>query len=286
MNNTVLVGIVTRDRADILPKALDSALAQAVPALKVAVIDDGSVDGTPGLAARYPAVSWTHRAVSEGYMSARNELMARDGFDFFVSLDDDAWFLRDDEIATALRYLNDHPAVAAVAFDILAPDQPEPRAVGTPEPVSMFIGCGHVLRLSAVRQVGAYEAVPGSYGGEEKDLCLRLMDAGCSVVRLPGVHVWHDKSPVARIIPQQHRSGVCNDLVMTLRRTPLVVLPAALLSKLFRHLVFSWRNGLMGSCLAGFGLFIQTLPDMLKSRRPVRMKTIREYVKLSRRQPS
>lgn len=286
MKNSVLVGIVTRDRADILPKALDSALAQAVPALKVAVIDDGSMDGTPALAARFPQVTWTHRASSQGYMSARNELMARDGFDYFVSLDDDAWFLRDDEITTALRYLEEHPEVAAVAFDILAPDQPAARSIGAPEPVSMFIGCGHVLRLSAVRQVGAYDSVPGSYGGEEKDLCLRLMDAGYSIVKLPGVHVWHDKSPVARIIPQQHRSGVCNDLVMTLRRTPLAVLPAALLSKIFRHMVFSWRNGLMGSCLAGFGLFIQTMPDMLKSRRPVRMKTIREYVKLSRRQPS
>lgn len=284
MNNSVLVGIVTRDRADILPKALDSALAQVVPELKVAVIDDGSTDGTRGLAPRFPGVSWTHRESSQGYMSARNELMARDVFDFFVSLDDDAWFLRDDEIVTAVRYLNDHPEVAAVAFDILAPDQPEPKAVGTPEPVPMFIGCGHVLRLSAVREVGAYESVPGSYGGEEKDLCLRLMDAGYAVVKLPGVHVWHDKSPVARIIPQQHRSGVCNDLVMTLRRTPSAVLPAALLAKLFRHMAFSWRNGLMDSCIAGFGLFIQTLPDMWKSRRPVRMETIRAYMKLSRRQ--
>lgn len=278
----VLVGIVTRNRAGILPKALASALAQTVPNLQVAVIDDGSTDDTPKLSAQFPQVSWMRRETGQGYMSARNELMARPGLDFFVSLDDDAWFLRTDEIAVALQYLNEHPAVAAVAFDILAPDQPATRERGAARPAATFIGCGHMLRLAAVREVGAYAPTPGGYGGEEKDLCLRLMDAGYSIVRLPGVHVWHDKTPVAREIPHQHRSGVCNDLVMTLRRTPLWVLPLALPAKLFRHLRFSWRAGLVGPCLAGFALFTRSLPSICRSRRSVRMETLRAYLRLSR----
>ena len=120
----VLVGIVTRNRAGILPRALASAFAQSAPNLQVAVIDDGSTDETPKLPAQFPEVSWVRRETGQGYMSARNELMARPGCDFYVSLDDDAWFLRNDEIAVALQYLTEHPSVAAVAFDILAPDQP------------------------------------------------------------------------------------------------------------------------------------------------------------------
>ena len=282
MSPSVLVGIVTRNRAGILPKALASAFAQSVANLQVAVIDDGSTDDTPKLAAQFPKVSWVGRETGQGYMSARNELMARPGFDFFVSLDDDAWFLRTDEIAVALQYLVEHPSVAAVACDILSPDQPTARERGAAQPVATFIGCGHVLRLAAVRKVGAYEPTPGGYGGEEKDLCLRLMDAGYSIVRLPGVHVWHEKTPVAREIPHQHRSGVCNDLVMTLRRTPLMVLPLALPAKLFRHLRFSSRAGLLGPCLAGLALFIRSLPAICRSRRPVRLETLRAYVQLSR----
>ena len=277
----VLVGIVTRNRAGILPKALASAQAQ-VPHVQVAVLDDGSTDATPLLRIQFPQVAWQRWDVNQGLMSARNELMARPGFDFYVSLDDDAWFLRTDEITVALQYLNEHPAVAAVAFDILAPDQPATRERGGAQPAATFIGCGHVLRLAAVREVGAYEPTPGSYGGEEKDLCLRLMDAGHAIVRLPGVHVWHDKTPVAREIPQQHRSAICNDLVMTLRRTPLLVLPLALPVKMFRHLRFSWRAGLLQPCLAGFALFARSLPTILRSRRPVRMETLRAYVQLSR----
>lgn len=282
MTPSVLVGVITRNRAGILPQALASAAAQTVPNLQVAVIDDGSTDDTPKLAAQFPRVGWQRRETAQGYMSARNELMSRPGFDFFVSLDDDAWFLRGDEIAVALQHLKEHPSVAAVAFDILAPDQPVARERGAAQSVAMFIGCGHVLRLAAVREVGAYEPTPGGYGGEEKDLCIRLMDAGYSIVRLPGVHVWHDKTPVAREIPHQHRSGVCNDLVMTLRRTPLLVLPLALPAKLFRHLRFSWRAGLVRPCLAGFALFTRSLPAICRSRRAVRMETLRAYVQLSR----
>src|SRR5437762_12405020 len=50
--------------------------------------------------------------------------------------------------------------------------------------------------LSAAREVGLYEANPGSYGVEEKDLCLRLLDAGYKIVKLSGVHVWHDKTEI------------------------------------------------------------------------------------------
>ena len=147
----VLVGIVTRNRAGILPRALASAFAQSAPNLQVAVIDDGSTDETPKLPAQFPEVSWVRRETGQGYMSARNELMARPGCDFYVSLDDDAWFLRNDEIAVALQYLTEHPSVAAVAFDILAPDQPgahkaDLSALATMELVNRHYVMTQVLR--------------------------------------------------------------------------------------------------------------------------------------------
>lgn len=279
--SSVLVGIVTLNRAAILPKAIDSALAQT-RRLDVMVIDDASTDETPGLAARYPDVAWIRRPDNQGYMSARNEMMAIAGYDYFVSLDDDAWFMTEHEAGRALDYLDAHPSVAAVAFDILSPDQPAPQPRREPEPAANFIGCGHVLRLSAVREVGAYEATPGSYGGEEKDLCLRLMDAGYGIVRIPGAHVWHDKTPVARELLSQHRSGVCNDLVMTLRRTPLVALPLALPAKLARHWLFARRHGLLEPCREGMRLFRRSLREVLRSRRPVRLSTLLKYMSLSR----
>src|SRR5207253_4407316 len=125
-----------------------------------------------------------------------------------------------------------------------------------------------------------YEEMPGTYGVEEKDLCLRLIDASYGVVRLKGVHVWHDKSTIARQPNEQLRSGVCNDLVMAVRRTPLVLLPAAMLSKFYRHLLFGVRKQAVRPVLAGFTLFFRMLPCVWRSRRPVRASTLRTFMQL------
>ena len=207
--------------------------------------------------------------------------MSSAGADYFVSLDDDAWFLRGDEISIAIDVLEENPRIAAIAFDILSPDRSDLRQREPHRPTALFIGCGHVLRLAAVQAVGVYEASPGSYGGEEKDLSLRLMDAGFQIALLPGVHVWHDKSALARIVPQQHRSGVCNDLVMTLRRTPGPLLLLALLAKISRHFLFSWKSGLTRACLQGFSLFLRSIPSVWHARRPVKTTTLREFIRLS-----
>jgi GT2 family glycosyltransferase len=277
----VRVGIVTWNRAEILPKAISSALAQEYPNLQVALLDNASTDATNELAPGFPKVDWIRWGENRGYMVARNHFMAMDGAAYFVSLDDDAWFLQGDEIRMAVDYLEQHAQVAAVAFDIVSPDRPQSVPRSEPHPTALFIGCGHVLRLSAVREVGGYEAAPGSYGGEEKDLCLRLWDAGYQVVKLPGVHVWHDKTPVARDLPAQHRSAVCNDLILTLRRTPAGLLPMALLAKLYHHWKFARSHGLTDSCSEGVKLFFRSIPQAWKSRHPVRLATLRAYMRLT-----
>lgn len=276
------IGVVTRNRAAILSRAIASALRQKGIDACVTVLDDGSTDETTALQTRFRDVTWLRRQEVGGHISARNELMARGDFDYFVSLDDDAWFLNDDEVAVAIEFLERNKSVAAIGFDILSADHPHVQERGTPETIATFIGCGHALRMSAVREVGAYELTPGRYGGEEKDLSLRLMDAGYKIIRLPGVHVWHEKTRVARQLLAQHRSGVCNDLVMTLRRTPLFLLPMAFLAKFYRHVIFSLKHGLLRQCLQGFSLFATSVPAVWRSRRPVKVATLRSFMRLGR----
>jgi GT2 family glycosyltransferase len=278
----ILIGIVSRNRAAILPKALDSARHQSASHTTIAVIDDASSDGTPALQNQYSDVEWTIRLRQDGLMSARSEFMSREEFDYFVSLDDDAWFLVGDEIEYALRCFNADPKLAVVAFDILSPDKPEQRERTGPKQSHTFVGCGHMVRVSAARQVGLYAPAPGGYGAEENDLSLRLLDAGWGLVIVPGVHVWHDKTPVARDLYWQHRSGVCNDLVMATRRTPLWILPAVIGGKVISHLVFAQRRNLLKPCLAGFGLYLRSQPLVWKWRRPVRLGTLRSYAALAR----
>lgn len=282
MVDRVLIGIVTRNRGGILPKALTSALSQSVPGATIAVIDDASSDNTSQLQDRFPQVDWVLRTVQDGLMSARNQFMAREGFDYFVSLDDDAWFMQGDEIQIALKYFSEDPSLAAVAFDILSPDRPDTRPRGSAQPTALFIGCGHMLRLSTVRAVGYYVPTPGGYGGEEKDLCLRLIEADQKILFLPGVHIWHDKTMVARDLAAQHRSGVCNDLALAIRRTPMPLLMVIVPVKVGRHLMFSWRAGLITPCIAGLALLARSLTMVWRWREPVSLEALRTYFALSR----
>jgi GT2 family glycosyltransferase len=276
----LLVGIVTRNRAALVSRAIESALAQRQISARVAVIDDGSQDETSGLSARFPSVEWLTKTKPEGYMAARNYWMKDASAKYFVSLDDDAWFLAGDELETAVSFMEQNPRVGAIAFDILSPDRPQPQERAGPEKVSSFIGCGHLLRLSAVREVGGYDELPGSYGAEEKDLCLRLMDASYDVVRLGGVHVWHEKTLVARELTEQIKSGVCNDLVMAVRRTPLLLLPPAMVMKFYRHIRFGVRKGLLHPVLGGIWMFLRYVPKSLASRHAVRTSTLRAFMQL------
>jgi GT2 family glycosyltransferase len=278
----VLIGIVTHNRVSILPKAIQSALSQSYPNLQVSVLDDGSSDGTSALQTDFPAVRWYRWESPRGYLEARNHFMCTTIADYYLSLDDDAWFLEGDEVAVAIAHMESKPRVGALAFDILSPDRPNPAARSAPRPTSMFIGCGHVVRISALRECGFYAPSPGLYGSEEKDLCLRLLDGQWDIHLLPGVHVWHDKSAVARDQFAQHRSGVCNDLVFALRRCPLPLMLAILPVKMMSHLRFSLRTDLLRPCVEGFVLFLRHALAVWESRNPVRPETFAEFLRRSR----
>lgn len=281
----VLIGITSKNRAAILPKAIMSALDQQCGDKIVAVFDDASTDGTALLVSAYPQVQWTISDIPRGLMYARNLFLEISDAEYFCSLDDDAWFLAKDTLQQGLTYLAANENVAAIAFDILSPDGSDKKLDGSkainPVETNIYIGCGHILRVSAAKQAGAYLSSPGFYGSEEKDLCIRLIDQGHRIIKMEGLYVWHDKTNIARDQPAQHRSGVCNDLVFMWRRTPFIFLIPALFSKLFKHIIFSVRYkevSLLKPCLKGIGDFIKILFSFNIHRKAVSVKAFKKYM--------
>lgn len=276
----ILIGIISKNRADILPMAIQSALAQRNVEISVAVYDDNSTDNTRLLAKRFPQVEWHFSEFDLGYVFGRNKLMTETDAQFYCSLDDDSWFLSESELKIALDTFNSDPNIAAIAFDILSPDRPHTLPIAKPIETNMFIGCGHVLRLSAVKEVGFYEPNPGFYGGEEIDLCIRLIDKGYKIVKLPGIHVWHDKTMVSRDVKRQIRSGVCNDMVFAFRRIPGMKVWPILLLKALSHLRFSLLNNKMkflSSSINGLKDFATLLVRKEIRRKPVSNAAYKKY---------
>ena len=91
---SVSVVIPTYNRARLLPRALDSVLAQTFGNLEVLVIDDGSTDGTTALMARYhdPRVRYLVQPANAGVSAARNRGMREARGEWIAFLDsDDEW---------------------------------------------------------------------------------------------------------------------------------------------------------------------------------------------------
>ena len=88
----VSVIVPTHDRHDLLPRALDSIVAQTRAPLELIVVDDGSKDGTAGmLRRRYPDVVLIEQSHG-GVSSARNRGIEASRGDWIAFLDsDDEW---------------------------------------------------------------------------------------------------------------------------------------------------------------------------------------------------
>lgn len=282
---SVLLGIVSKNRKDLLVKAINSGYLQKGVEVNISVVDDASNDGTRSIAKDFPLVNWIWQKEERGYLVGRNMLMKESEQEFYCSLDDDSWFLEEDALRLAVDIMVKDPEVACVAFDILSPERPISARRSSPISTANYIGCGHLLRLSAVREAGYYNPNPLRYGGEEKDMCLGLLNLGYSIKFLPGVHVWHAKTMIGRDMAKQHMESLCNDLVITFRRSPLVFLPALLPYKMLSHAVFSLRydgGKYWSAYLRGIKKFIQSMIRFRLDRKPVTISTYLKFIQLLR----
>lgn len=94
MNSQPLVSaiITTKNRAEILPRAIDSVINQTYKNIEIIVIDDGSTDQTPTVIAEYQkkqSLTLIRNEESVGACQARNQGIERAKGEFIAGLDDD-----------------------------------------------------------------------------------------------------------------------------------------------------------------------------------------------------
>jgi glycosyltransferase involved in cell wall biosynthesis len=99
VNRTVSVVLPTHNRAALLPRAIDSVLAQTWPNWELIVVDDGSTDDTVSIVQRYQSahpqrVVFVHQEHG-GASTARNTGLARASGQWIAFLDSDDVFAPD-----------------------------------------------------------------------------------------------------------------------------------------------------------------------------------------------
>lgn len=177
--------IPVRDRAGLVGRAIDSALAQTETSLEVVVVDDGSQDATPAVLSGYGERIVAVRRPPEGRSAARNAGIERARGELIAFLDsDDAW--HPDKIERQLAFHDAHPEVAMSAHGLekIHPDgRVEPEAPrGDTESLResflaiadhfAFVPSAVMVRTEVARAVGGFD--PEFDGTEDLDFALKV----------------------------------------------------------------------------------------------------------------
>jgi glycosyltransferase involved in cell wall biosynthesis len=114
---TISIVIPTYNRADILPRALESVLSQTVSDFEVIVVDDGSTDNTEAVVNSYddPRLRYVRSEERKGANAARNAGIDAAEADIVSFLDSDDTF-HPQHLEVAMNRLNNAPSSCGGVF--------------------------------------------------------------------------------------------------------------------------------------------------------------------------
>jgi GT2 family glycosyltransferase len=162
----------------------------------------------------------------------------------------------------------------------------QPSAVDYACFIGSYIGFAHLLRRSVFLRLGGYQESFHFYG-EEKDFCLRLLNAGYRVVYLPDARVAHVPDPAGRSRDRYLRYVIRNDCLSALFNEPMLLAMVTVPIRLRRYRAMARHSESVDP--DGFRWIVRelvaTFPTVWRTRKPVRWASIREWRRLRRAPP-
>lgn len=209
----VSVVVCTYNGAATLENCLDGLAKLEYPDYEVIVVDDGSTDSTPQLAARHDVR--LIRTENLGLGSARNTGMQAASGEIVAYIDDDArpaprWldylvaeFARSDHCAVGGP--NIPPGGDGVVADCVANSPGGPVHVLLSDAEAEHIpGCNMAIRAEALRAIGGFDP-QFTTAGDDVDVCWRLTQRGWTIGFAPAAFVWHHRRNSVRAYWRQQR---------------------------------------------------------------------------------
>jgi GT2 family glycosyltransferase len=213
------VVITTRNRKEDLRRAIQSCLEQDTD-IEVLVFDDASTDGTSDMVQReFPNVRLLRTEQRVGYIALRNRGFEIANGEIVFSIDDDARFTDRSTVRQALQAFAEDATLGALALRYTEPNRTARQGYMPEVPsgtqLRNYIGCAHAIRVDAVKKMGGYREYL-VHQGEERDLCLRMLDAGYAVRYLPTPPIIHEPNQVrdhSRLFYLGHRNTFLFDIL-------------------------------------------------------------------------
>jgi glycosyltransferase involved in cell wall biosynthesis len=217
------VVVCSYNGAGTLESCLESLGKLNYPDYEVILVDDGSSDATPQIAARYPGVR-CHRQPNRGLSVARNVGMEMASGEIIAYTDSDC--VADEDWLYFLVGKLLQTGASAVGGPNLLPTHDGPVAAcvsaspGTPAHILMddeiaehVPGCNMAFWTDRLRAIGGFDAMY-SKAGDDVDICWRLQEQGERVVFSPAGMVWHHRrSTVGAYLKQQRGYGEAEALL-------------------------------------------------------------------------
>ena len=284
------VGITTRNRPAALERCIRALALLRRLSPRVIVFDDASECPVARLVEAAGAnldVRVIRDDQASGNIAGRNRLVSEADTPFVLLLDDDAVIFDPAPIERALRLLAADDGVAAVAFaqgeadGSPWPERLQPAPAREPVYVPAFIGFAHLLRRETFLRLGGYRERLVFYG-EEKDFCIRALDAGYRVVYLPDAVVGHVPDAGGRSASRYVRFVIRNDCLYSLFNEPWPLAAISLPVRLWRYQRMRGRNPDAGGLRWIAGELARAIAVLPRERRAVSWATIREWRRLAR----
>lgn len=119
----VSINILTKNRAELLKKALESVAGQSLQDFEVVVVNDGSTDNTiielENIKSKFSNLKIINHSESLGITLSRQEALEKTAGEYVAILDDDDEWVDVDKLKKQVEYLDTHPDVALVGGGIV-----------------------------------------------------------------------------------------------------------------------------------------------------------------------
>ncbi len=221
----VSVVVASYNGEQTLPACLTSLARLNYADYEIILVDDGSTDSTPLIAAKHPTVRYVRHATNQGLSVARNTgIQAATGeIIAFTDADcraDEDWlyYVVGDLLNSSFVGMGGPnllpPEDSAVAAAVMVSPGGPAHVMLTDRQAEHIPGCNMVFYKWALTELGGFDPIFRK-AGDDVDICWRLQQAGYKLGFSPAGMVWHyRRSTVRDYLKQQSGYGEAEALLV------------------------------------------------------------------------
>lgn len=279
----VIISLLGRDDVFL---ACESALCQRYSPLEVIVyLDSKDESRAAEIERRFSGVRLIRVDRSRSYIEYRNRGFreARGAYVFWI--DDDAYFTGAETIAEAVGLLRQDISTAAVAMRYVEPDGqsvavPPHSALRHGDKTRGFVGCSVGFRRDAVLALHGMRELFFAYG-EERDLAIRMLDAGYNIRYVDSPPIAHMVSPL-RNKAVQSSYAVRNTILFDYFNIPFPEVVGKIVADAIKLIVYkiTWKTAWERIQFVAWGF--KSCFSYFRLRRPIKRSVYRNYHTLPR----